>query len=302
MACRECDRNPVIEVSGNRFCRRHFIHYFERRVLKTIRDHGLIRKGERIGVACSGGKDSMSLLHILNKISRDGKFFRLTAIGVDEGIAGYRKGTLKNLRNFCRREKIPLEIYSFKKEFGLTLDEIVKKTREKPCSICGVLRRSVLNQRARGLGLDRLAVAHNMDDEIQSILMNQFRRNIRALARLGPAPGIVKSKKFVKRVKPLYFMREKESASYAFLKGFLDGCSECPNARGSFRISLRNFINQVETRHPGSKQGITNSFLEMLPALRHAYKGMGLEACRKCGEPCSQRECRACRILEKLNG
>ncbi len=301
MACKECLKNPVIMVSGNRFCKRHFIHYFERRVLKTIRDHKLIRKGEKIGVACSGGKDSLNLLHILNKISRGGRFFSIVAIGVDEGIRGYRSRTLKNLEGFCRKEKTPLKIYSFKKEFGLTLEQMVKKTGEKPCSVCGVLRRRILNQKARKLGLDRIAVAHNMDDEIQSILMNQFRRNIRALARLGPAPGIIRSGKLVKRVKPLYFVREKESASYAFLRGFLDGYSECPNARGSFRISLRNFINNVEARHPGIKNNIINSFLEMLPILRQAYKGKGASICKRCGEVSSQKECRACKILEKIN-
>jgi len=177
----------------------------------------------------------------------------------------------------------------------------VKKTGEMPCSVCGVLRRKILNQKARELGLDKIAVAHNMDDEIQSVLMNQFRRNIRALARLGPSPGIIKNKKLVKRIKPLYFVREKESASFAFLKGFLNGYSECPNARGSFRISLRNFINNVEARHPGIKNNIVNSFMEMLPILRQAYKGKGARICRRCGEVSSQKECRACKILEKLS-
>jgi len=115
MKCRECLKNPVIKVSGNQFCKRHFMHYFERRVLKTIRDHRLVRKGEKIGIACSGGKDSLNLLYIMNKISREGKFFRILAIGVDEGIKGYRKKTLKNLEGFCKREKIPLKIYTFKK-------------------------------------------------------------------------------------------------------------------------------------------------------------------------------------------
>lgn len=300
MVCRECLKNPVMVVSGNRFCKRHFLHYFERRVLKTIRDYGLIRKGERVGVACSGGKDSLSLLRILNGISRGGRFFKITAIGVDEGIKGYRKKTLKNLEMLCMREKIPLKIYSFREEFGLGLDGIVKRTGGMPCSVCGVLRRRILNMKARELGLDKVAIAHNMDDEIQSMLMNIFRRNVRALARLGPAPGIIKSGKFVKRVKPLYFVRERETASYAFLKGFLGGHLECPHARGSFRISLRNFINQVESRHPGAKQNIINSFLEMLPVLREAYRGRRVGLCRKCGEVSSQRECMACRILEGL--
>lgn len=301
MVCRECKNNPVINVCGNQFCKRHFIHYFERRVLKTIRDFRLIQKGQSIGVACSGGKDSLALLYILNKISREGKFFRITAIGVDEGIKGYRGRTLKNLEKFCRREKIPLKIYTFRKEFGLTLEQMVKKTGEMPCSVCGVLRRRVLNQKARELKLDSVAVAHNMDDEIQSILMNQFRRNVRALARLGPAPGIIKSSKLVKRIKPLYFVRERESASYAFLKGFLDGYSECPNARGSFRISLRNFINNVEAKHPGIKNNVVTSFLEMLPILRQAYKGRGARVCSRCSEVSSQKECRACKILSNIN-
>src|SRR3989344_3142140 len=87
--------------------------------------------------------------------------------------------------NFKEKDKV--NIVSFNKEFGFTLDKIVKGRR--PCSVCGVLRRSLLNTKARELGATKLVTGHNLDDEAQTIIMNQFRRNIDASSRLGPLTG-----------------------------------------------------------------------------------------------------------------
>ncbi len=300
MNCRKCEMEPVIVVSGNRMCRRHFVHNLERKAMLTIRKWGLLKGRKSIGVACSGGKDSLAALNIMSKIADKDRNLELTALAIDEGIGGYRSHTLKDLRAFCSREKIPLRVFSFREEFGFTLDRAVKKSRETPCSICGVLRRYLLNRKARELGFDVLVTGHNLDDEVQSILMNQFRRNMPAMARMGPLPGIVESGGFVKRAKPLFFVSERETAAYSFLNSFLGRYIECPYAEGSFRNTIREFINRVEDAHPGSKSGVLNSFLEVLPSLRQAYKGRRLGACRRCGEASLKGECRACSILDTL--
>src|SRR3989338_1379182 len=124
---------------------------------------------------------------------------------------------------------------------------MVKKFKNKtPCSFCGVFRRYLLNYGSKKFKFNKLATGHNLDDEYQSILMNQFRNNPEVSARLGPITGIILDKKFVRRIKPLYFVTEKETTTYSFLKKFPVEYSEClvPGYfdSKSFNMSLTEFL------------------------------------------------------------
>src|SRR3989338_8721938 len=90
-----CSKKPAIELhKGNKLCKAHFIGYFESKVFKTIRQFELIGKEEHLGVAVSGGKDSLTVLHLLSKLAKQNPKIRLTAILIDEGIRGYRDKTI----------------------------------------------------------------------------------------------------------------------------------------------------------------------------------------------------------------
>ncbi|MBI2647524.1 TIGR00269 family protein [Candidatus Woesearchaeota archaeon] len=296
-----CTEKPIIVLSGGeKLCKQHFIDYFESKVFKTIRQFDLIGKKENLGVALSGGKDSLTVLHVLNKLSQQNTKIKINAIAIDEGIANYRDKTLHNANRFCFKNKIDLHIYSYKEEFGLTLDEILKILNVKPCTICGIFRRYLLNKKSRGLKLTKLATGHNLDDECQSILMNQFKNNVEASARLGPKVGIIHNNKFVQRIKPLYLCTEKEVTTYAFVNGLLDNFTECPNVRYSFRAEVRDMLNDFEQKFPGTKYSIVNSFLQILPILKQQYKDAIIMICTKCNEPSSNEICNACVYLEKL--
>ena len=274
MVCKNCQEKPVIKLinSNVSLCRNCFIKYFEKKVKKTITDYKLINKNDNIIVAASGGKDSTVLLYLIKKINKDRKDIKITALGIDEGIHNYRNKSLEFLENFCKEHKIELRIYSYKEEFGKPLDEILKTYKGIPCSICGVLRRYLLNKKSKELGASKLATGHNLDDEAQSIVMNYFKNNVKISARLGPITGIKKDEKFIPRIKPLYFLTEKEVTAYAFLKGFVDKFNECPNSPYSYRSQVRDMLNEFESKYPGTKHSIIMSFLEMLPLLKNNYK------------------------------
>ncbi|MEK6952127.1 MAG: TIGR00269 family protein [Nanoarchaeota archaeon] len=303
MNCRNCKNNSVITLPNSNIslCKKHFNIYFERKVRKTIRIYNMIDKNDTIGIACSGGKDSMSLLYILNKIFKPTKV-KLVALAIDEGIKDYRDPNFKFVKSFCKKNKIKLHTFSFKKEFGKTLDEIKKKNPETiPCTFCGVFRRKILNDKALELGVNKLATGHNLDDEAQTILMNQFRKNTRASAVLGPVTGIVDDPKFIRRIKPFYFLTEKEITTFAFLNNILDKYAECPNAKLSYRNSVLELINEFEKRYPGTKYNIVSSFLETLPLVKESFKNKTIKTCKKCGAATSKEICQACVLLEKLN-
>ncbi len=303
MQCSQCHANAVLKLpnSAVSLCRKHFNIYFEKKVRKTIRVYHMIGKQDKVGVAISGGKDSMTLLYVLNNLFKRTKV-KLIALAIDEGIKGYRDPEFRFVNEFCKKLDIELKTYSYKKEFGKTLDEITEKDKETiPCTYCGVFRRKILNEKALELGVNKLATGHNLDDESQAILMNQFRKNVRASAIMGPVTGVVDDPKFVRRIKPLYFLTEKEVATFAFLNGILDKFVECPNAELGYRASVRDMLNDFDERYPGTKYNIVSSFLAMLPALKSQQPKEKIKSCSLCGAASSKDVCQACVLLNRVN-
>ncbi|MDP3728207.1 MAG: TIGR00269 family protein [bacterium] len=297
--CNNCKTKPVYKLnSGEQLCKNCFFKYFEKKVRKTIRVHKLIEKKDEIAVAVSGGKDSLTVLDLLSNIYKENKNIKIKALMIDEGIDGYRDECITPTKEFCKERNISLEIVSYKKEFGFNLDQVVEG--RKPCSVCGVLRRNLLNTYAKKLKVKKLATGHNLDDEAQTIIMNQFRKNIEASARLGPMNGIEDHEGFVRRIKPLYFMSEKEIMTYAFLKSLTRNFKECPYNKESYRNQVREMLNNFEELYPGTKYSIVSSFMEILPALQKQEKKGKIKSCIKCQEPSSQDVCQKCTVLDQL--
>ncbi|MFH1771095.1 MAG: TIGR00269 family protein [archaeon] len=284
MICSKCKERAVFLEP--KLCKKHFISYFEKKVSDTIKRFKLVDKKDKIVVACSGGKDSTTILYLLKKFHG-----KVTALAIDEGISGYRDQTLVDLKKFCKKENVELKVYSFKDEFGRTLDSMLKQ-RDHPCSVCGTFRRYLLNKYAKSF--DKIATGHNMDDEAQAVLMNIAKGNTNLLWRSMPITP--KKKGFVQRIKPLYFCSEKEVAAYALLKGFNVGFTECPYIDESFRNQVRNGLNEEESRNPGTKRNILEKHLELLKAVKLEAKGF--QYCEKCGEPSQGKICKVC-ILSK---
>jgi len=291
-----------LNYSKRFLCKRHFSNHIERKVKRTIREFKMIDGAKRIGVAVSGGKDSLVTLHILNKILKNTKT-ELIAIIVDEGIKNYRDRLIKEAEDFCKKINVPFKIYSFKNELGITMDEIIKKKkREKSCTYCGVFRRWILNKAARELNVDRLAVGHNLDDIVQSFLMNLIRNEPFRLARFGEESGLIEDEKFVTRIRPLMKIPEKEIAIYAIVNGIKRDFFGCPYVEESFRHIVRNFINDVEEKNPGTKFNIFQSFVLVRNLLIEKYKiELGeINYCKSCNEPSSKEICRRCELLKEL--
>jgi len=309
MKCGKCSNNAVIELQHGLFCQKHFLNYFEEKVFHTISKYRLIDRNDKVCVAASGGKDSLAVLYLTRKYFQKNKMplENIFALLIDEGIANYRDKTIKDLQVFCRKFKIKLNIVKCQKEFGYTLDDayplINKKTKKKPCNICGVWRRYLINKYARNLGATKLVTGHNLDDEAQAIIMNTFKANTSLAAHLGPISGIQEHHLFVQRVKPLYFCSEKETRLYCLLKKFEVRFGECPYAEVGYRAHVRDMLNDFEHMYKGTKQGIINSFLDILPLIKEKKikgKCSPLKPCSRCQEPANQEICNACQMVEDL--
>jgi uncharacterized protein (TIGR00269 family) len=306
MECARCGRRAEIEIkyAKEHLCRGCFISLFEGRVRKNIRINRLLRSDERTGVALSGGKDSAVALSVLRMLHSKAPKSELSALTIDQGIKGTEDG-LKAAKALCRRLDVPHSVFSFKKEYGVTMDALMKRVRKlgdaaPACSFCGVLRRKLLNDKAQELGLTKVATGHNLDDETQACLMNFIRGEHDRLARLGPIVGVVRDPSFVPRIKPLRDCPEEEVLSYAKLKGIPYSAVKCPHSGEAFRGTVRAALALFEEKYPGTRFQVLKSSDQLITMLRERTNVGSVARCSVCGEPSSGRVCRACQLLEKL--
>lgn len=283
-----------------------FMKYFEKKVFYTIRKYQLIDKKDKVAVAFSGGKDSITLLYILTRFCKE-RGQKLIALMINEGIGDYRTNLLKDSEKFCSSLKVPLKVFSFKKEFGFNLGDKkiqnkIKKMKLSNCAVCSILKRWLMNKKAKEMKLDVIATAHSLDDEAENILLNIFKGNSELLAKLGPKAGTQETKAFVQRVKSFYLCSTKEIILYAQLKKLPipKGKAICPARGETFRIEIRNFLDEMNEKHVEIKNAIVNSFLKLMPLIKEKFRDLEFKKCKKCGFAASHDYCKACLLLKEL--
>jgi len=303
--CTLCERGEAFFLrpySGESLCRKCFCQSIEMKVQAIISKYEMLKPDDSVAVAVSGGKDSVSLLHIMTKIEERFPKAALSATIVDEGINGYRDEAMKIAIENCDKLGVPYATVSFRDIFGHTLDEIVQKTKDAkltPCSYCGVLRRRALNIGAKSVGADKIATAHNLDDETQTSLLNVIRGDPLRILRARPVSAPVHPD-FVRRVKPLCEVPEREVALYAYTKRIALQSAPCPYASRALRNDVRNMLNRLEEKHPGTKFTIFRSVQRIRNALDVSRLSVELKSCDVCGEPTAGKVCQTCLILEDL--
>lgn len=283
-------------------CKDHFVKFFEKRIRRTIRVNKLIDGKDTIAVGLSGGKDSTATTYLLHELLKENPNVRIVAITLDEGIGECRDYSTQFAKDFCKGLGIEHHIYTFKKELGFTMQDVMKKVDYVPaCSFCGVFRRHLLNVKARELSADKLAVGHNLDDEAQVGLMNFIRGDMLRMARAGVLIDIVKDEHFVPRIKPLRDTPESEVAWYVILKEFAVEPCTCPFAGEAYRNDVRRVLDMMENGHPGTRQQIIKSMDKLVPVLRKEFtNGKKPAECERCGELTSGSVCKVCEMKEEL--
>jgi len=298
MKCSLCTTNP--EPAAWTKDDRKFTAGIEKKVQDTIKKYNLFSKNEKITVAVSGGKDSTAILHILCKLG-----YPVEAITVDAHIGCYTDENLRNLRETCKKLGVKLHEIPFRKAFGASLCYIrdylkAKGHNFKSCTICGVLRRYLLNRKAREIEAKVIVMGHNLDDEAQSVVMNLLKNRPELNARLGPRIDSVNGGMFVPRAKPFYHIREDEIVRYSKLMQFPVKYERCPCSSEGFRSAVRNFLNDCEKEQPKIKENIVAGFLKQRKKIRKNFSSGKPETCSQCGEFSGGKVCKACNLLGLL--
>jgi uncharacterized protein (TIGR00269 family) len=181
--------------------------------------------------------------------------------------------------------------------------QLTLRGRGKPCSVCGLTKRHLMNRSAREGGYTVLATGHNLDDEAAVLFGNTLSWSVGYLARQSPVleadPG-----GFVRKIKPFCRLYERETAAYAVLRGIDYVYEECPHAVGATTLYYKDLLNRLESDRPGAKLSFYLSFLRAREAgaFDSVETGLGeLHSCTSCGQPTTAPgQCAFCRTWDQV--
>ncbi len=264
----------------------------EKRVEWTIKKYNIIQKGDKVIVALSGGKDSMTILHVLSKLRK--KFgFNIQALHIDLGIKEWRDIAKEIITEFCQELDVPLKIVDLKKEVGKYLTEL-QRPGETLCHVCGIIKRWVLNK----VGLDMkgtiLATGHNADDQVQTFIMNSMRNNL--LFGLGQLPrtGMESNKMFLQRVKPLFFCFEDEITNYIKKNNITINSISCPQSRDVLRKNVKNTLDISRKQ----QINVLMNSVDIINNLRGKVEMGKMMYCERCSFPSRNKTCQFCEAIK----
>lgn len=314
--CSKCKKNNPIylrQYSGEFLCKKCFIKSIEYKAKRTVSKYSMIKHGDTVAVAVSGGKDSLVLLNIL-KNTFSGRSPELVAITVDEGIKGYRNESLSIVKNFCSSIGVENKVMSFNELFGLSMDnamEVRPSEKISSCSICGTFRRRAIDLLAESCGANVIATGHNLDDYIQTFLINLFAGDVERIGWTYPEP-VEYGSSSLRKVKPLMEIYEREIVTYAIHTNIPFQTEECPYKDESIRSAFRSHLNNLEKIHPGIKYNAYNSILKIARKVKSANTStinttnvnnaiqQEHRRCLVCNRDSSNTVCSVCRTLNLL--
>ncbi len=290
-ACRQ--REGKYKLHGQVYCKDCFLRLFERSVKRCVKKWKLIEANDRIALAVSGGKDSMVMLHVISKIAKKYENVELfpfhLILGIDES---YELDQLKHAIANCEALGLKLLVISAKLKLGKSLNELLKVTKRKPCSLCGMIKRYLMNRVAYELRCNKLATAHNASDVVTFFLQNMLSENLDYIASLSP---LAKSthKRMITRIKPLFLVTDSETKTYAELSGIAYAKVTCKYKKVQ---RARKAIEVLEKEIGGFSYKMAMSIAKIASKLPREERPL---TCKLCGFPSSSEVCGVCRILKR---
>lgn len=302
LKCSFCEEPAitVVRYAKLRLCKKHFTEFVQRRVLKTIDRYGLVDRGWRVLVAVSGGKDSATLLHTLSTLSKE-LGFEVTALHIDLGIGKYSEKAKEAAEKLCRALEVPLVLLSLRELLSVELPELVAKSKRPACSVCGLVKRYLINTAALELRVQAVALGHHLDDLLPYIVKNFVLQNLGGISKLGPKTET--EEVFVGRIRPLYEISESETALYAHIQGLPVVEEVCPYAvRGeSLEEEIRSFLNTVEAKRPGFKVAFARAVAKNIEFYREEAEE-SINKCEYCEMPTASNICAFCKLTARVLG
>ncbi len=246
-------QNPSAEFKHDRLFRK-----LRHGTGKAIGDFGLIEKGDRIAVAVSGGKDSYTLLLLLEELRRRAPVpFELIAVNIDSGYPGYRSDIIEDFlrKNGFSYRMVPSEHYDIIKE--------KRRPGSSYCSICSRLKRGALYGAAQALGCNKLALGHHREDFIETLLLNQF--FVGSLKSMSAS--MLADNGIITVIRPLVYLAEEDIISFSRQAQLPVVCCSCPvsGSADMQRKRMKQLLEELQTTIPHVKSSLLKALSNVHP-------------------------------------
>jgi tRNA-5-methyluridine54 2-sulfurtransferase len=290
--CTSCRSRGTIRLPQHHtiFCAECFLRFFKKAVVRAMKTFGLAANTPLL-VAVSGGKDSLALWDVLHDLG-----YQTKGLHIELGIDGFSEASMDAVRSFAEERSLPWAGYSLKEALGYDLYEIRRVTRREMCSVCGLLKRQLLNRLTVREGFGALAVGHNLDDEAGRLLGNIVRHRDHYLKKQSPfLPST--HPRLPAKLKPLYRLEASEVLTYCTLKGIRYVALRCPLSRNATSHFFKEALDLLESRMPATKRDFLFTYLDRNKPYQEDQPFM---SCAQCGEPAYADLCSVCKLLAKI--
>jgi tRNA 2-thiocytidine biosynthesis protein TtcA len=225
---------------------------------RAIADFNLVEPGDRILVGVSGGKDSFTLLHLLQQLQRSAPVeFSLVACNLDQGHPGFPAAQLETYLRGTGAEVVML------REDTYSVVKRLVPAGKTACSVCSRLRRGILYRAARELRCSKIALGHHRDDLIESLLLSMlFTGKLRSMPprlRSDEGDNVV--------IRPLCTAAEADIAAFAREMNFpIIPCDLCGSQENLQRKRVKRLLSELESEHPGVRASIFGAMGNVMPS------------------------------------
>ena len=245
----ECDMKPLEDIENSitaEYKKSIWIKF-----LKAVNEFDLVKDGDKIAIAISGGKDSLLLYKLFQRLKKDKRRnFEFRAVNLNPG---FKKEDLDNFKNNLLKLDIDCEI------FDTNIWKIAnEKAKDYPCFLCAKMRRGILYKKVEEYGYNKLALGHHFDDVIETTLINIFYSG--SVKTMTPEVDSTSGK--LKVIRPLIYVEEKDIINYTKKNGILAmncGCTIEAGKTSSKRKEVKDLLKDLEEKHPGIKKSVFNS-------------------------------------------
>lgn len=219
---------------------------------RAVNDFKLIESGDKVAIGLSGGKDSLTLLHLLSRYRTfSPEPFELIVITIDPKTGA----DFSPLEKLCNELNVPFYLIES------NIKEIVFDIRKEknPCSLCANLRRGVLNEKAKDLGCTKIALGHHKNDAIETLLMSMFYEG-----RINSfSPKTYLSRKDITIIRPMVYIDELEIKSTASKYEFPIIHNPCPANGLTKRQYMKDLTYALEKDIPGLKDHLLGALMNI---------------------------------------
>lgn len=299
--CKVCNSPAIarIRYAKINLCSKHFSEFIERKVRRTIKRYKLINEGDKVLIAISGGKDSTALLTILAKLSKIDKF-EVIPLHIDLGINEYSEKSKEAVLKLVNTLGMKLVSISLSKVLNTDIPTLARKLRRPTCSVCGVVKRYIINAVAKELKVNKVALGHNADDIIAYTFKAYITQNLESISKLGPKTESINDIA-IGRIRPLYEVTEKETLIYVLTNNLPYLHEECPFVSlTSLEFKIKEMFGALESDMPGIKISYLRNLVKNLKFYPEPKTKLG--RCKVCGLISSNDICSFCKLTKKALG